>query len=213
MLWKLVHHLRHWTGTPVAARGELFTPTAHGTIRRQLHTVAPPDLRPALDQILVIFPLPTHPPPPPDDGANAEHDPEPIGRVVAAAAREVARWAHAQRYPQTALEYAQIAALAAPEDARLAYEVGRRAYLARQLARAETWLHHALHLARGRRQPRLSARVHLSLGIVAAARGDAESARHHLRRAERGAKRLHNKALTADVAAVLARHQVPPRPL
>jgi tetratricopeptide (TPR) repeat protein len=103
---------------------------------------------------------------------------------------EVARWAEERGCTTTALSFAQAAALARPDDAEAALEVGRVALRHGKLVRAESWFRRAVGLARRVGAWAAYTRAYLGLGELLWLRGRADDARRHLLKSVRAARRF-----------------------
>jgi tetratricopeptide (TPR) repeat protein len=109
--------------------------------------------------------------------------------VIAAACDQIRKWAEDADLPNTALAFAQAAALADMENARWAYEVGRLARIHAEYARAESWLRQAIVRARKTEDWSSYSLAHIGLGNVFIQRGAYPAARRAHTRAYRTAKR------------------------
>jgi hypothetical protein len=136
LLWRTVRDVELWAATPPARRAALFHPDSAERRRVRLaETEVPPELAAPLDTLSALLSLPD----------ADEH-------TVAQCCAQIAGWAGGTRARETALAYAQAAALALPEDADAALQTGTRALHAGQRARAEVWLRRAVGLGRRGRQ-------------------------------------------------------------
>jgi tetratricopeptide (TPR) repeat protein len=109
--------------------------------------------------------------------------------VIAAACDQIRKWAEDADLPNTALAFAQAAALADMENARCAYEVGRLARIHAEYARAESWLRQTIVRARKTSDWSSYSLAHIGLGNVFIQRGAYPAARKAHTRAYRAAKR------------------------
>jgi tetratricopeptide (TPR) repeat protein len=112
---------------------------------------------------------------------------EPSG--VSHACEAVADWAQGQGFVQTALEFAQAAAILTPGDARPACSVGRLARATRQYHRAESWYRYAAATARELGDWTSYTQAWVGMGSVHIAKGNYPAARNALTRGLRSAKR------------------------
>jgi tetratricopeptide (TPR) repeat protein len=111
------------------------------------------------------------------------------GASLAAACRTLADWAHAEGKVGTALAFLQAAALARPDDAGISYAVGRMARRHGEPTRAESWLQHAIVLARRKEEWEMYTLVYAGLGNLYAERGNFPAGKRALTRALRTARR------------------------
>jgi tetratricopeptide (TPR) repeat protein len=102
---------------------------------------------------------------------------------------QVSRWAWEQGRGGTALAFAQAAALASPEDAVAALQVGRLALRLRRHARAESWLRRTIGLARRSGHWQSYAESYVELGELYAERAVPATARRMLMKAIRASRR------------------------
>lgn len=176
LLFNVVRDLVLWGITPVEARGELFSPEAGRERLRQVGASGlPADVVTWLDVL-----------------ASVLHVPNVLPRagVVTEVCQRIARWAAGGQKPETALAYAQAAAIAEPMDARAALLVGEMAAAFRRLQRADTWFQRAIAIARWVRDPESYAVGFEQAGWLALARGgSAHDAENKFRRALRAARR------------------------
>ena len=148
LLWRTVRDVELWAATPAERRRGLFHPNgAERRVRRLVEAEIPPELAAPLDTLAAMLSAP--------ECADAQ--------VVAQCCTHVASWADGSRARETALAYAQAAALALPEDAHAALRTGVYALAAGQRARAEVWLRRAVGLSRRGRQWEPYARALLAL--------------------------------------------------
>jgi tetratricopeptide (TPR) repeat protein len=108
---------------------------------------------------------------------------------VARACRQLSDWAFEQGRFNTALAFAQDAALAARSNAAAAYSAALVAARLNDHARAEAWFRRAIGLARRSRDWRVYARSFTGLGNLYVRRGNLPAARRLHTRALRGARR------------------------
>ena len=108
---------------------------------------------------------------------------------VARACRLISEWADEEGRLETALSFAQNAALASHGDAAAAFWVGTVAVRLNDHARAEVWFRRAIGLARRARDWRMYSRAFGGLGNLYMRRGNLPAARRLHTRALRGARR------------------------
>lgn len=114
-------------------------------------------------------------------------EPEPISERCG----EIAGWSEAQSRLGTAVEYAQVASIALPEDAMAAVRTARILRLRAEYERALTWFDHSIATARRTANWEAYAQAHSGLGCLYLQRGNLGRARKVLRRSLRTAVRHH----------------------
>lgn len=125
LLWQLLQDAALWSTAEQSAREGLFADAAKATAG------AVPEVEEELDALGVLV-----------------RDPHPdAGPIIARMCDRVRAWAEDRGLEGTALAFAQAAALADPENARGAYEVGRLARRRAEYARADAWYQRAAALA------------------------------------------------------------------
>lgn len=176
LLWKSLRSVTLWTSATPREQAELFS---EGAQRRRMAELLAVEIDPELVEPLRVF-------------ADLLGSPEEGRRpAVALACRQVATWARARKLSGTALAFTQAAALAAPGDAEMAHQVGRLARKQGEHARAESWHRRAIMLGRQTGAWDAYARSYVSLGNLAAQRGNFPLARRCHLKAYRAARR-HN---------------------
>jgi tetratricopeptide (TPR) repeat protein len=118
--------------------------------------------------------------------------------AVAAACREVVEWALAREHTQTAIEFAEAAAVVAPDDPAMANLAGRVTRNAGEYARAEVWFNRAIGYARERNDKVELTRAHLGYGTLHKLVGRVKEARRHLNSGSRIARKLGQPSLAAE---------------
>lgn len=133
---------------------------------------------------------------------------------VARACRQISEWAESEGRLETALAFAQNAALAAASDPSAAFWVATVAVRLNDHARAEVWFRRAIGLARRARDWRMYSRAFGGLGNLYMRRGNLPSARRlhtrALRGARRGGMRREQAAALHDLFAVAVETGQPP---
>lgn len=104
-------------------------------------------------------------------------------RAVALHCAHVSAAAEREGAPATALLFAEVAGRLSPEDAELAYRVGRLARRNADYGRAQTWLRQAILLGRHNGDVLSYGRAYSGLGNLAIQRGDYPRARRYHRKA------------------------------
>ncbi len=184
VLWQALRDVLLWAQTPPVSRGELFAETAR---ERRLAAVIAAAPEPALEaQLRVLTDLTASP-----STIKAE--------LVTVTCRAIGQWAEAAGKLETALSFAQNAALASPRDAVAALNVGRLAREAVDYARAEIWYRRAIGLARQARDWRSYTLAFIGLGNMAVRRGNYPAGRRFRVRAYRSARRGGLRRLQAVV--------------
>jgi tetratricopeptide (TPR) repeat protein len=174
VLWRSARNVRLWAETPGDRRGELFAGGAARARREELERVElHAELLAPMSVIVALL----------EDPERAD-----VGRLVNAC-RRVSLWAEQRGALATALEFAQAAALASPDSAALAYEVGGLARRSAQYDRAESWYTRAIVQGRQAGQWRAYALALIGLGNMAIRRGNFPAARRTHRRSLRAAQR------------------------
>jgi tetratricopeptide (TPR) repeat protein len=112
----------------------------------------------------------------------------PVEEVVGAC-RKISEWADRSGLPQTAIWYAQAAALVAPTIAEYAFHVGGLCHWAADYPRAVTWYARSIGLALRRPDRRTYARAYRRLGQIVMQQGAFDTAELAFRRAYRAARR------------------------
>lgn len=174
LLWQSLRDVTLWAAVPPGQRGGLFSPTAAQARLALMRRAAPEEaLQVALTALSAVV----------GDPAAARPS------LVTLMCLELSRWAEARGAGETALSFAQAAALASPEDAQPALIVGSLALRWRKLTRAETWLRRAIGLARRSESWMVYAESYVELGTLNAQRGGRGGARKFLFKALRAARR------------------------
>ena len=165
VLWQAVRHVHDWAGTPAAARGALFNPrpAAWVALKRAEARAFAPELTEALDRFAALPAAPL--------GTSAAQ--------LADACRQVALWAEERGHRETALHFAEAAAVADPADPARANQAGRVTRGAGEFARAEVWFDRAIGLARRRGDHVQYTRAHIGYGILCQTLGRDARARRH----------------------------------
>lgn len=189
LLWRLVRDVELWSAASPAEREHLFAAGA-GTVRtlRLRASTVPTDVRIQLRRLIRSLAAPAK--------ASAGE--------VAATCAYVAEWAREIEARETALAFAQAAALASDDGAH-ALLTGRCAEEANQRERARTWYVRTVGLARRARDWQSYARSFLELGRMAEQDGTPARARRLYLRAFRTSCRKRFPAEHGRAAAALFR--------
>lgn len=184
VLWQYVRHARDWADAGPVERPTLFVrqPKPWVTAKRIEAQAVEGELAGALDVLATLL-----------------HDP--LGadtRQLAGACERIARWADARGYAETAIQFAEAAAVICPDQARLANLCGRLTRNAGDFPRAEVWFERGIGLARGRRNWVEYTRGHLGAGILAMGLGREARARRHFNTASSIAMREGHEWLAAE---------------
>ena len=191
LLWRLVRDVELWAGTPAEAQAKLFAPGARDIRTARLHKgTFPTDVRLHLRQLNRLLAAPASPPTSADE--------------VSTACAAVAEWAREIEARETALAYAQAAALASDAAAH-ALLTGHCAEEAGQRQRARTWYVRAVALARRARDWQSYALSFLELGRMAEQDGNIARARRLYLRTFRTSRRHRFPAERGLAAAALFR--------
>lgn len=186
VLWKTFRAVHLWGQIRPQERKELISPDSYGA--RVMHLGKVGELGEAMHAVQALSEL--------------FRKTLPSARV-AAACRAIEEWAESRNAPRTALEFAQLAALAMPGDAAAAARVGRRVRNLAEYARAESWYWEAIVRARKIGDWQSYVLSALGLGITGMLRGNYPAARRNL---ERGLRRARRQGLTMHEA--MAYHEM-----
>jgi len=180
VLWKTFRAVQLWSQLEPRQRKEMHSPEAYRARVNHLAQVEGlREIAPAVESLSGLFQksLPA--------------------TTVAARCRAIEDWAEAKGAPRTAVEFAQLAALAMPADAAAAARVGRRVRDLAEYARAESWYWAAIVRARKAGDWQAYVLSTLGLGITGILRGNYPAARRSL---ERGVRRARRQGLTTHEA-------------
>jgi tetratricopeptide (TPR) repeat protein len=189
VLWQDVRHLRAWAESSDEARAGLFHPPTPRSrlLRREAQLSAG-----ALGDALAAF------------GALTAAPLAAQVRRLTEGCVQVAGWALEGGRTQTAIEYAEVAALLDPADPALANLAGRVTRNAGELARAEVWFNRAIGFARMQGKPIELTRAHLGYGILCQELGRVQCAMRHFNSGSRLARKEGLEWLAAEVQHDLA---------
>jgi tetratricopeptide (TPR) repeat protein len=171
LLWQSYRNVMLWATAEPAERGRMFSAEAG---RKRLADVVASELPAELSDPLATV------------GRMLGAPGETPGQAVADACAAIAIWAEVHGHSGAALAFTQAAALAAPNVARLPFDVGQIARRRHELARAETWFRHAIMIGRQVADWDSYSRSYLALGNMFLLRGNLPTA-----------QRMHVKALRA----------------
>lgn len=175
LLWRTARDVALWGDSSPTERSSLF---ATESIDQRIEFLAascpvPPEASSAVHSLNVSLSL----------ASQADSGELTVGCL------EVAAWARSAGLFQTAITFAQAGAIASPADSDAALHTGIYASAAGQAARAETWLRHAVGLARQERNGVAYCDALVELGAIAEARGETDKARRDYTNAFRAARR------------------------
>jgi hypothetical protein len=184
VLWQYVRHLRDWIDALPSERRALFhvAPARWVLEKRQHARTISGEL---VDDLMCIE-------------AVLESPLTVEVRQLAGACERVAQWADTQGYRETGIQFAELAALADPEEPRRANLVGRLTRNASEYASAELWLERGIGLARRRADWVEYTRGHLGAGILCMWSGCESRARQHFNTASSIAMREGHEWLAAE---------------
>ncbi len=183
LLWRSAINVIRWCEAERGARSTAFGWGAAGSRREMIAGAAlDPALRPPLLALSGLLERPASPDVP----------------SLVDACRRIAAWAEPRGFLATALAFAQCAALLAPDEARLAYEVGRLARRRAEYDRAEGWYERAILLARTSKDWRTYARSFSGIGNIRHETGNLKAARRAQLRSYRAARRHSLRELQGD---------------
>lgn len=175
LLWRTSRDVTLWTSTPRRARAGLFAVESDARrLARLTETKIPAPISALLDTINSMLTVPG----------------KPDADVLSSCCLQVAAWARGRGLLRTAIDFAQAAALASPERAEAALHAGIYAAEAGQGARAGTWLHRAVGLARREKQGSAYATALVELGNLCEQHGATDRAVHFYQLAYRAGRRL-----------------------
>ncbi len=182
LLWRLVRDVELWSATPAEQRALLFRDGAPDARTARLRdSTIPTDVRLLVRSINRILAHPA--------GAAGSDD------ALATACSGVAQWAREIEAPETAVAFAQAAALSS-EQARFALLTGECARQLQQDVRAVSWFSRAIGLARRGNDWRSYTAALLALGALAEDAGETSTARQRYLRALRTTRR--HRAFVAE---------------
>jgi tetratricopeptide (TPR) repeat protein len=193
LLFQLARDVYVWGATPSEERAGLFQSRADDALAALLRAAdADPQLETALLSLVRMTGAP-------ESGREEQ---------VAVACQHVAHWADQNAHLETAIAFAQGAAVVQPAEAALSYAVGRLARRRAEYARAETWYRRAIALGRQSGDWSTYSMAFGGLGNLYMQRGKLSAARRFHLRALRAARRhsmrgLHGSALH-DLAVLAA---------
>ncbi len=174
LLWQSLRTVTLWASSPPSERSELFLPEAEERRAAALEEIGPePELREPLRAITEML------------GRRAGVEPTAVGVTCT----RVAQWALGKGVPATAFEFTQAAAMASPQDPKLALTVAHTARNGAEYSGAEVWYQRTVGLARQAGDWDTYARAYLGLGKMWLARGVYPAARKNLLKARRAAER------------------------
>jgi len=161
LLWQSFRDVLLWAGAADHERGLLFR---EGAEAARLGLLLDPAVEGSLRAPLVTL------------AGVLRNDGSATREEVASACQRISRWAEERGMPQTAISFAQAAAVAEPRNAAHAYRVGLLCRESAEYARAETWFRRAIGLAR-KTDPEMYGLAHVGLGNIHRNRGSYEPAR------------------------------------
>jgi tetratricopeptide (TPR) repeat protein len=184
VLWQDARHLRDWAESTWDVRAGLFNPDppVHVLAKRRDAIACAGELAEALGTLgeLRVAPLTT--------------DPGELGEACAA----ISGWALERGHVQTAIEFAEAAALVVPESASLANLAGRVTRGANEYDRAEIWFRRAIGYARNQDDKVELTRAHLGFGTLCKELGRVNGARKHLNSGSSLARKYGPPSLAAE---------------
>jgi tetratricopeptide (TPR) repeat protein len=184
VLWQMLRHVRDWVVSAPHQREHLFHDTCPpwvATKYRHAEIEAPVIARP----MQVLLRMKGAP-----NGVAAA--------TVADACSQIAEWASACGWSETALQFAEAAAAADSESAHRANEAGRITRNHAEYARAETWFERGIALARQQRDSIAYTRGHIGFGILCQTLGLDNRAWRHFNTASIAARKRGSFWLAAE---------------
>lgn len=192
VLWQDVRHLRDWAESNADVRAHLFSPPTANVLRKRRDAGACAGV---IAEALAVFAAMKA------DPLNA--DPSELG----AACERVVDWAVEAEFTQTAIEFAEAAALVEPENPKRANVAGRLTREANEFDRAEVWFKRGIGLARMHDDTVERFWGHVGFGKLCKELGRVKDARKHLNRASHLAWKAGPPTLAAsaqhDICALL----------
>lgn len=192
VLWQDVRHLRDWAESSPEVRGKLFNPPTNNVLakRREARSSEP--------ELADLF----------DTFATLKANPLQSETVVVGAACErIVEWALTHDHPQTAIEWAEVAAIVDSENPKLANLAGRVTRNANEYERAEVWFKRGIGLARQQDNVVEKFWGHVGYGKLCKELSRVKDARKHLNRASALARKQGPPSLAAsaqhDICALL----------
>ena len=184
VLWRLARDVKLWGETEETGRSSLFHPPQRSREREWLVQAmrTAPELVGSLEQLFVLVRFP----------GFAEK-----GRI-AQACRTISEWASQRQRLETAIQFAEAAAAADPDDPKAASDAGQACQRAADVPRAIAWFQRAIVLARRAPDWMWYVRTYLRLGYLHVEMGSVEAAKPLYLRAWRTAKRTGRKSLGAS---------------
>lgn len=164
VLWKALRSVLLWAEVAPGDRKGLFGEDAPERRTLELLSAIPEDAEELKDALEVLGGVISDP---------ERVDPEAVGL----ACHRIAGWAEGADAPRTSLEFLQAAALSCPANGRFALAIGRATRDLAQYARAESWLHRAVGLARQSKDWETYIRAYLGHGKMMLRRGALPAAR------------------------------------
>jgi tetratricopeptide (TPR) repeat protein len=192
VLWQEVRHLHDWAESTPEMRGKLFrAPTAHVLVKRRDARLYAGELAGALETFAAMK----------EDPRRA--DPTAIGVACA----QVADWALERDHSQTAIEFAEAAAICDPVNPKFANVAGRLTREANEYERSEIWFTRGIGIAREQGNTVEQFWGCVGYGKLCKELGRVTDARKHLNRASRLAWKEGPPTLAAsaqhDICALL----------
>lgn len=184
VLWQDVRHLRDWAESSQAARAGLFNPDPPLRVlaKRKEARACVPELADALNTFSNLRCAPL----------TAD------GFLLGEACAAVATWALEHTYAQTAIEFAEAAALVAPQSPAFANLAGRITRGANEFDRSEIWFQRAIGYARDQNDKIELTRAHLGYGTLCKELGRVSGARTHLNSGSGLARKYGPPSLAAE---------------
>jgi hypothetical protein len=190
LLWRTSRDVALWTSTPPRGRAGLFALESDTRrLARLTETEIPAPLSALLDTINSML----------TGRGKADAD------VLSSCCLQVAAWARGRGLLRTAIDFAQAAALASPERGEAALHAGIFAAAAGQGARAGTWLHRAVGLARREKEGSAYGTALVELGNLCEQHGATDRAVHFYQLAFRAGRRYSKPGVRMRAAHGLLR--------
>lgn len=172
LLWKTFRGVKLWTELSAPERDELVSDAAYQARLSHL------DLTGEVDEIAEPLSV-----------LADMHRKRLAASSVVSRCRAIEEWADRRNKGRTALEFGQLAAIAAPNDAPAAVSVAKRGRDMAEYARAESWYWQAVVRARRSGDWEAYVRAMLGMGVTHRLRGNYPAARRNMVRGLRRARR------------------------
>jgi tetratricopeptide (TPR) repeat protein len=184
VLWQDVRHLRDWAESAPDVRTKLFNPPSRSVLAKRRDACA---CAGELIGPLELF------------ASMKSNPPNVSASELGVACEHVVEWALSREHTQTAVEFAEAAALVDPTNPRFSVLAGRLTRNMNEFDRAEVWFKRGIGLAREQDNVVEQFWGHVGYGKLCKELGRIQDARKHLSRASRLAWKEGPPSLAASV--------------